>query len=339
MEDLMNKPITSLSEEQKMKNLKAEQLYLKFSDGWDFSPDAGNGYIRGEIFTPKYLVDMMLTDSGMFSDDAVFKNNYSTLSEEEILTTIQASVIEPAVGTANFLSEILWHKICYANELSKRSSAHSYELLVAEAVASIYANDIDAGNIQTAKSRLISGNPIWSEDTISFWTKQVGDNFAEADISLVSKTVDESLRVANERWGNRMDSGGVCSLLYLEHQRKTMPSQFESFIEKIIDNNFILFDSISRDGAGAVPGWNNVTWSIHNIFKDPSGSLSFEIELYAFALQVGEHELNRLEKEREDLLRDTTNLRQVDRLSAQIEKLKSELRELAGSANLPSLVL
>lgn len=46
-----------------------------FIDGWDFTPDVGNGKSRGEIFTPRFIVDKMIS-MGIIPPSIVYNNNY-----------------------------------------------------------------------------------------------------------------------------------------------------------------------------------------------------------------------------------------------------------------------
>ena len=152
-------------------------IYQPFLDGWDFTPDVGNGGKRGEVFTPRFIVDKMIVDSGMLPEAAVYNYDYTTLGREAMIAVVHAKVNEPAIGTGNFSSTILWHKIHYVFELAKnkrgRVDVKKYNLYLLEAIASMYSNDIDAGNLETSKWRFLRLGGIYTEKNVKFWTETI----------------------------------------------------------------------------------------------------------------------------------------------------------------------
>lgn len=66
---------------------------------------------------------------------------------------IDRKFLEPAVGTGNFVEEILKRKLAYVDYVGS-GSAKGFLFDVMRAVASIYAIDIDASNVETTKARI-----------------------------------------------------------------------------------------------------------------------------------------------------------------------------------------
>ena len=177
-------------------------IYQPFLDGWNFTPDVGNGSKRGEIFTPRFIVDKMIAESGIIPEKALYEYDYSTVTKAEMLKIIRAKVNEPAVGTANFTATILWHKIHYVKQYATSKSGKvdlkKYNLHLLEAIASMYSNDIDAGNLQTTKWRLLRFGSIYTEANVKYWTDyiyksipEINDHTSGIDVREIEQEVDE----------------------------------------------------------------------------------------------------------------------------------------------------
>ncbi len=96
-----------------------------------------------EVYTHKREVDAMLDlVADMFPSDADPGNT-------------DRKFLEPAAGSGNFLEEILRRKLAYVTAYRYRQ-ATVYEHRILRALASIYAIDIDPGNVQESKNRLRS---------------------------------------------------------------------------------------------------------------------------------------------------------------------------------------
>ncbi len=152
-------------------------VYQPFLDGWDFTSDVGNGGKRGEIFTPRFIVDKMIVDSGMLPEAAVYDYDYTTLSKADALKVVRAKINEPAIGTGNFSSTILWHKVHYVDFVSRNKTGRldlkKYNLHLLEAIASMYSNDIDVGNLEASKWRFLRLGGIYTEKNVEFWVDHI----------------------------------------------------------------------------------------------------------------------------------------------------------------------
>lgn len=62
------------------KEFTKENISNQFIDGWDFTPDVGNGKSRGEIFTPRFIVDKMIA-MGIIPPSIVYFDNYEKFKD------------------------------------------------------------------------------------------------------------------------------------------------------------------------------------------------------------------------------------------------------------------
>lgn len=88
---------------------------------------------HAEVFTPKHIVKEMC--------DALDEN-----ADEKPVQNKDATILEPACGTGNFLVEILERRIALANSRSD----------VVRSLTTMYGVDIMPDNIAEAKSRLLA---------------------------------------------------------------------------------------------------------------------------------------------------------------------------------------
>lgn len=313
-------------------------VYQPFLDGWDFTPDVGNGQKRGEVFTPRFVVDKMITmgsyshDSiepshkraGIFPDKAVYEYDYSG-STETIRKIIGQRIFEPAVGTANFAATILWHKLQYANMITSNSKQESdednddigkeeafhatqpktpaqllrYQVYTLVALASIYINDIDAGNLQTSKFRFLRNTTINNEENIEFWIKHIKESMdKEPDSDWVKNAIEESLKTAEANWGVFDDDKGVLDVLYKEHTKQKPPTWLSNLWKIIMDENAKLFNGIVIDDTNeenfVVAGYKNVVWNFwwFNYDKETINVAKRKMPLYRQILDGKLLELN-----------------------------------------------
>lgn len=253
-------------------------VYREFLDGWSFVPDVGEAQSRGEIFTPRWVVDQMIVDSGMLPEAAVYREDYSAAKP----VYIEARVSEPAVGTANYLATILYHKLRYAESLSKNrkgklGNLDRYHTNFLVAVASVYAYDIDAGNLATTKRRLLSfgKQKLNIPQTVDWWTSEVvrdlnrdPEKRQKVGYSRVRPSVRASLDAAQRHWYKFVGQGqGIIDSAYRRATGERMPGWLYDQCREILDKNIKLFDGIKEgdtldwENNFFVPGWGNVVWT------------------------------------------------------------------------------
>jgi len=148
--------------------------YQQFIDGWSFVPDVGRGGSSGEVFTPRFIVDKMITDSSMFPTNMIY--HYDFDQDIDTLSRIVSSrICEPAVGTGNFISTILWYRLRAAYSLSKKDPSANLQELILQAVENLYCFDIDPGNAEITFRRLTDGNSRKIDDigTVKLWLNNI----------------------------------------------------------------------------------------------------------------------------------------------------------------------
>lgn len=285
-------------------------IYQQFIDGWSFISDVGNGQNRGEVFTPRFIVDKMITDVEMFPKHAVYNFDYTDESQDR-MKIITNTIVEPAAGTSNFMSTILWHKIEYAYRESlsgEKLDINKYHKLLLTAVASVYTFDIDCGNIEVTKRRLLSGgSDIYNNTTVDFWTNYIIDSLCgdEVDTNIVRTLADASLKVAQDNWGNFLTDGGVISKLYNKHVGGEIPEWLVGECASIMNHNIKLFNGIQENNTISdglvVAGWGNIKWRFWDV-KDVVGeNVSISYELVSLAEQIITGEIEQLSNKAENL--------------------------------------
>lgn len=149
-----------------------------FVDGWDFSTHVGNAQSRGEVFTPRFIVDKMIHDGKILPKKVIegtdfstnsfkeFNNNNKNDEKEQLLKTIElltSKVLEPAIGSGNFSASILWYKLRVCVELCKTINNNGkttinvvalHELFL-KTISSSYGFDVDYGNVLTTRYRIL----------------------------------------------------------------------------------------------------------------------------------------------------------------------------------------
>lgn len=251
-------------------------VYQPFIDGLDFVPDVGNGQKRGEVFTPRFVVDSMIVDSNIIKDKAVYEYDYKG-STETIRKYIGKRVFEHAVGSGNFIATILWHKLEYANFLTSTEGEENvgkktpaqlrrYQSYTLVALSSIYFNDIDAGNLQTTRWRILRDAPIYTDEHVEFWTKHIQSSLGEEiEPEHISPMVEESIKEANKNWSILDADKGILDVLYKKHTGKEAPEWLEKAWAEILDHNGKLFNGIVEEDTiedgFIVAGYKNVVWT------------------------------------------------------------------------------
>lgn len=252
-------------------------VYQPFLDGWNFTPDVGNGGSRGEVFTPRFVVDKMIVEAGIMPAKTVnlYKYDYG---QDTLRKYIGARVFEPAVGTGNFTATILWHKLEMAHRLTgftvddigqarkNASQLRRYQAYTLVALASLYFNDIDAGNLQVTKWRLLRDGEIGSDRNIDFWTNYLVDHLdGHINYDTIRPGVMKSIKSASDNWGNKDKNGGVLDELYERHTGLEAPDWLHKAWKLVLDANAQLFNGINAEdevSAGfTCPGYRRVTWT------------------------------------------------------------------------------
>lgn len=257
-------------------------IYQPFLDGWEFTPDVGNGQKRGEVFTPRFVVSKMIENVGMFPKEAVYEHNYTTLNKEELEKVITSKVLEPAVGTGNYISTILWHKLNYAFTASLDENTQidpaEYDQNVLKAVSSIYIFDIDPGNLETTYQRLFRTDATLNNKAkVDKWTKKIEnslDKTSKTTKTNISTMVKASLNSAEENWSKFLIASpeGIVQSLYKAHMDTEISEEMMEKISEILDDNVKLFNGIVKEDTVSdgfvVPGWKNVVWKWWTIGDD-----------------------------------------------------------------------
>lgn len=302
-------------------------IYQHFVDGWDFTPDVGRGQTSGEIFTPRFIVDKMITTSGMFPEAVVYHNDFTECTEEDLEHMVGSTVCEPATGTGNFISTILHHKLQAAYELATRRS-HDVDHLVPQAVGTVYAYDIDAGNLETTLRRLTyhDGTPLDDKPVIDYWVDHIVGLIApDSDRDQITTTVQTSLTEAQHHWATQLRSQGVLASFLDDHHAGDSEDLLVR-CEAILRENIKLFNGIVNDHTPTMPGVKDITWT----FWD-SGVMvekrSMYHEMLTSKIAVMDTKIAKLEKEHyiDGAWNDKNVKKEHTKLTKEKNKLTKEL--------------
>lgn len=302
--------------------------FTVFPDGWDFTPDVGNGKTRGEIFTPRFIVDQMIEEGyGIFPQESVREGNYCSSSYDEAYKVMSSRVVEPAVGTANFSSTILWHKLQYACEISKSIPELYMNFLIA--CGSVYCFDIDPGNLSTTIRRFLGHNDYTKKFTsVDYWVERIAENLegknnTEENRDIIRKYVSKSLDDADRNWLKFFTEDGVIQKVWknnytkkkgadgFEQLEEEIPKEVMNAIVEVFENNVKIFNGISDVDAVSdsfvMPGSKYIVWVWWNFSLSSSPSSRSEGEnpvgikvskkLNSFTLQKIKEEKEKLRQE------------------------------------------
>jgi hypothetical protein len=287
--------------------------YQPFLDGWDFTPDVGNGQVRGEIFTPRFIVDKMLMDSGILPKKAIYKYDYAG-ADKTLVKYIGFRVYEPGVGTGNFISTVLWHKMEYANILTKpkngvkRTDAElaRYQAYTLVALGSVYFNDIDIGNLQVTKWRLLRDSEINTPENIQYWENYLIENLEVKTIKKreISQFVKASIVEASSKWGNKDRNRGVMDDLYYDHIGQDSPEWLRKAWKTALDENGKLFNGIVSEDNTEIdsfcPGYRNISWIWWRFDRNKS-SITAQRTTVPMARQILESKIATLKSQIQDI--------------------------------------
>lgn len=317
-------------------------IYQEFLDGWSFTPDVGNGQKRGEVFTPRFIIDKMITDSGIIPREGVYDQAYTTTPRDRAEHVVSAENIELAVGTGNFISTIMWHKIQYAYYISLRDDHQldlaQYHRNLLTAVASVYAFDIDPGNVEVSRRRMLASHtPLNDGDTIAAWQTEVREGLSTSGHDdLIERYVAESLDSAQEHWSKFFNDavGGVIQQLYRTHTGTELPETLYTLCRQVVTANIKQFNGIVREDTitedMAVPGWDMVEWDWWTV-SERDGELTLESKKVSLAHQRLAGEIEELQR-KSKRLRDEKLVEKMDGLFPvedwETEKDKAEYNKL-----------
>lgn len=175
---------------------------------------------------------------------------------------VGASVCEPATGTGNFISTILYHKLQAARELATRRG-QDVDQLVLQAVGKVYAYDIDAGNLETTLRRLTrhDGTPLDDTHAVDYWVDHItGLIGSEADTEQITTTVQDSLTEAQHHWATHLKPQGVLAAFLDDHHAGASEDLLVR-CEEILRENLKLFNGIVNDHTPTMPGVKDITWT------------------------------------------------------------------------------
>ena len=297
-------------------------IYQQFLDGWEFTPDVGNGQKRGEVFTPRFIVSKMISDVGLIPAAAVDEQNYTTVDKEEALNIVSSKVLEPAVGTGNYISTVLWHKLEYAFVASlgedNTLNLAEYHRNVLRAVSSIYVFDIDPGNLETTFRRLLNYTDVALNDSTSVekWvenlkTSLTKESMKQTTVKNIRQIVKESLNLAEQNWNKFINSSsqGVIQQLYTKHTGESIPEELSNYCLNILEENIKLFNGIVKEDTVqegfVVAGWENVVWKWWNVNDETTfenfDNILLDYEEVPLKAQMLQGEIETLERRAEHL--------------------------------------
>lgn len=295
---------------------KKKCIYRTFPDGWSFVSDAGKGQVRGEVFTPRFIVDKMIVDSEMLPGEAVYNGNYSDFTQEEMLKFISQTIVEPALGTANYSSTIIWYRLEFANAYVKKfvkgnkaEKKRRYIELLLTVFGSNYAFDIDPGNLETSSQRILGrgehalNSPETKEKWVDILTKGLKNPEGHGDV--IRATVVSSLGEAMSHWDSMVLPDGVLQQLYRRHMGEEVPSWLVEKCWQIMGENFKLFNGIVEEDTlkedFATPGWSDVVWRWWTFSVDDSLNITESFEEVPLREQLLQGKREQLEAKMQSL--------------------------------------
>lgn len=249
-------------------------IYRPFPDGWNFVSDAGKGQVRGEVFTPRFIVDKMMVESEMFPGAAVHECLYGDSSREEMEEYISQRVVEPALGTGNYTSSVLWNKLAFARAYvdnfveEEGERERRYLELLYTAMGSCYAFDIDPGNLEVTTRRILGDIPtaLNSPEVEEKWVSAILQLLEEPEghEEAIRAMVQHSLGEAQAHWSSMIRDDGVVQQQYKAALGEEIPSRVLEQCRVFLGENFKLFNGIVEGDTVkenfVVPGWSKVVW-------------------------------------------------------------------------------
>lgn len=279
-------------------------VYQTFLDGWEFTPDVGNSKSRAEVFTPRWVVDKMVVDSGLMTESMVYQQDFSNINEETYNTILNNRVIDLATGTGNFVTEILSLKLLmvkhYIHEKFGKYNVPQFCEDILKAVRSVYAFDIDYGNVKTVWERIVGMNDseLWNDKFLEE-TATTFDSTVTLDMLKSSYAVKESFDSAAEHWGKHLElKNDLVGRFYFNTTGENIPEELADNVKNSLFHNLKVFNGITKDDdlVGMVPSYMNIVWR----FWNEDGAW----ENIPMALQVVEGSIQQLENKMKKFMED-----------------------------------
>lgn len=173
-------------------------------------------------------------------------------------------VFEPAIGTGNFFTTILWHRIEMVHQYTTFKVSNDekvsktplelkqYQFGTIEALCNLSGADLDVGNVQTVIWRVLGDTKaINDSQNVDYWTVRLSHEIKQADSSTVleqediRKYVSQSLHSAQDNWG---DCGtGSLRQQYKNHTGDDVPSWLLDTWKQILQWNLQVYNFL-EDG-------------------------------------------------------------------------------------------
>lgn len=171
---------------------------------------------HGEVFTPDWMVKMMLSEPGI----------------QAKIKDIRATFFEPSVGEGAFVTEILHQKLNHVDEISNKSDWVENALWV---VASIYGIELLTDNLIMAKQNLVN---VLIEHYQNFYQKELSKN---TDLYKSARyIVDNNIVQGNALTYLNNSNGLVVFSEWVKKDDKVKQLQFT--FKSLVEDNFNSFD-------------------------------------------------------------------------------------------------
>ena len=153
------------------------------------------------------------------------------------INRIGSRILEPAVGTGNFLVEILSRKLIAIKEKAEGNQLR-WEYYVFIAIANIYAIDIQKDNIRECKNRLLK---IIVEEYRSLF-----EDYSEEFINSIKYILSKNIIWGNSLKGMRGDEG------------KIIFSEWIYDKQNIVRKDYIFLDLVGQDEVAPIEIWEEI---------------------------------------------------------------------------------
>lgn len=273
----------------------------------------------------------MITDIGMLPEKVVYEYDYHECNKKDIESIVKKTIIEPAVGTGNFSSTILYHRLRLAQHYANLTGIDVKEL-IKTVLHNTYAFDIDAGNLEVTIRRLVDGYPdgLNSEETISYWCDHIESSIGEsANKEDIRRIVTESLNLAQENWATHLYGDGVITTLCKEHNIE----YDDSFIEECYDiarGNIKLFDGITECSTDTMPGYESIWW---DFWEDGvlTETVNMKVQISLGRIKENNDELKALEEKScvDGVWTDNKDKREYSKITREKAKLERIVKDFS----------
>lgn len=171
---------------------------------------------HGEVFTPDWMVKMMLSEPGI----------------QAKIKDIRATFFEPSVGEGAFVTEILHQKLNHVDEISSKGDWVENSLWV---VASIYGIELLTDNLIMAKQNLVN---VLIEHYQNFYQKELSKN---TDLYKSARYIIDNNIVQGNALTYLNNSNEL--IIFSEwDKREDKVRQLQFTFKSLVDDNFNSFD-------------------------------------------------------------------------------------------------